>query len=110
MKRQAIFGAATLLVGLGAAGTVLCYNFWSYCCGRCTTSTFMTLGPFGSGLLGLILAAGGLLVLLKARTRQRQNRLRCRCGVLLVPEWRFCPECGGARGGNPDANQKAMAR
>ncbi|BCR05504.1 hypothetical protein DESUT3_25730 [Desulfuromonas versatilis] len=97
MKRGLVFGAAALATGLGAAGTVFCYNLWSFCCGRCTTSTLMTLGPFGTGLIGLSLAAGGLLLALKLRTRRRISRLRCGCGVLLVPEWRYCPDCGCSR-------------
>ncbi len=95
--RRRVFGTAALLLGLAVFVAVLGYNLWSYCCGRCSAQTFVTLGPFGLGLLGVALVAGLLLAVLKVRRQGRMAQLRCRCGTWLVPEWLFCPDCGASR-------------
>lgn len=93
MKRRILTGStALLLIGLTVL-SVFCYNYWSYCCGRCTASTFLTLGPFGLTLLGLDVLAGAVLSILKIR-RLKLPETRCRCGTNFSAGWSFCPDCG----------------
>jgi len=93
MRRRILAGSAVLLLG-AAVMSVFCYNTWSLCCGRCTATTFLTLGPFGRGLLVLNLLAALLLLFLKRRRRGLPRR--CRCGVAAATAWTFCPDCGRA--------------
>lgn len=99
MKRHILTGSAALLLIGGTLLAVLGYNYWSYCCGRCTASTFLTLGPFGLALLGLNAVAAVALVVLKLRRRLRLSGTRCRCGTVLAEGWGFCPGCGVPGGG-----------
>jgi len=96
MKRRLLAGSAALLLAGGTLLAVLCYNTWSWCCGRCTAATFLTPGPFGLALLALNVLAVFLLVGLKLQRCLSLRRSRCRCGADLAAEWSFCPECGGA--------------
>lgn len=98
MKRRLLAGSAALLLGGGTVLAVFCYNTWSWCCGRCTFGTFLTLGPFGTALLGLIVLAALLLIFLKFSRRQRLAACRCRCGAPLASDWLFCPLCGDSVG------------
>lgn len=93
MKGRFLTGSAALLVGVTIL-TVIGYNFWAYCCGHCTVSTFFTLGPFGLSLLALNALAAATLVALRVRRSRRRSRSRCRCGNDLAEEWGFCPDCG----------------
>jgi hypothetical protein len=94
MKRRILTGSAALLLIGVTVLSVFCYNYWSYCCGRCTARTFLVLGPFGLTLLGLDVLAAMVLVVLKIRRRLRPAEIRCRCGTTFDPEWAFCPDCG----------------
>lgn len=95
MLRRLLAGSAALLPVGATLAAVFCYNFWSWCCGRCTAATFLNVGPFGLVLLGLNLLAACLLLLLRRR-RLARRRGQCRCGTPLSPEWAFCPVCGAA--------------
>jgi len=96
MKRRILTGSAALLIVGATALTVFVYNTWSYCCGRCTVGTFLTLGPFELALLALNALAAVLLLALRVRRRTRRSRDRCRCGVPVAGDWAFCPACGEA--------------
>jgi len=94
MRRRLLAGSAALLLAGGTIIAVFCYNTWSWCCGRCTAATFITLGPFGLVLLALNLLALSLLVGLRLHRRRSLARFRCLCGGPLAAEWSFCPGCG----------------
>lgn len=93
MKRRTLARSASLLVGATTLA-VLAYNYWSWCCGRCTARTFLTPGPFGFVLFALTVLAALLLLGLKVRRLARLSAARCRCGAILAEDWRFCPRCG----------------
>ncbi|ALC16073.1 hypothetical protein DSOUD_1292 [Desulfuromonas soudanensis] len=95
MRKGLFTGPPPALLIAGTLLSVICYNYWSYCCGRCTLGTFVTLGPFGLLLLGLTLV--GALVLLVLRHRRRPGRPGCTCGSALASDWKFCPTCGAPR-------------
>ena len=82
-----------ILTGVMTAA-VFAYNTWSYCCGRCSAGTFMTLGPVGMGLLGANLLAFAVLVWLRLRRRGSPPHDLCSCGTILAADWHFCPDCG----------------
>lgn len=87
-------GTALVLIA-GAVGlAVFAYNVWSYSCGYCTGQTFLTLGPAGYALLGLIAAALLTLITLRIRRRIFASHHRCQCGYFLEHPWKFCPDCG----------------
>lgn len=90
MKGRTLLVVATLLAVLG-------YNYWSWCCGRCTAATFLTLGPFGGILVVLVVLGAVTFLVLRARRLARAARARCRCGTILAAGWRFCPRCGHER-------------
>lgn len=96
MKRRILTGSAALLIIGTTVLIVFGYNFWSYCCGRCTASTFLNPGPFGLALLALNALAAAVLVALRFHRRMRHSRVRCRCGTNLAEGWFFCPDCGEA--------------
>jgi hypothetical protein len=96
MKRRFLSGSAALLLAGGTVLAVFFYNAWSFCCGRCTAATFLTLGPFGLALLALNLLAVFILVGLMLHRRLTLARCRCRCGITLASGWLFCPDCGCA--------------
>jgi uncharacterized integral membrane protein len=83
-----IFGLLLVIIG---------YNYWSYRCGYCTLASLLTLSMPAVLLLLVIIVAGGVLLAVKARTRQQLLRQRCRCGSALRSNWFYCPGCGGAR-------------
>ncbi len=86
----AVFGVATAM-------GVFAYNYWMYCCGRCTVSSLLTLGPFGLLLLGCTVAGMGLLAAMRYFRSRRYAKDTCACGILLVRSWRYCPSCGARR-------------
>lgn len=96
MKRSLLSPPAAFVLVLGTALAVLIYNAWSYCCGRCTPQTFLTLGPTGFALGGANLLALAALAVLRRRRRIDARRHRCRCGASLLCGWLFCPDCGEA--------------
>jgi hypothetical protein len=83
------------LVG-GAVATVFIYNFWSFCCGRCTMRTFLTPGVPGGFLLFATVTAGAVLLVVRRRRQDLLSRRRCHCGAAMADDWRYCSECGGA--------------
>jgi len=97
VKGRFLAGTAVVILIGSALLLVLCYNTWSYCCGRCTLGTFLTLGPFSALLLALILVAALVLAVLRRR-RRLLGRDRCACGAALDRLWRWCPACGARRG------------
>jgi hypothetical protein len=101
VKRRILTGSAALLIIGMTLLAVFGYNYWSYCCGRCTVGTFLTLGPFGLALLALNALAAAVLVALRIRRRMRHSRTRCRCGATLADGWGFCPDCGEAASFSP---------
>jgi hypothetical protein len=101
MKQRLLAGSAAMLLAGGALLAVFFYNAWSWCCGRCTATTFLTLGPFGLTLLGLNLLAVFLLVGLKLHRRHALSRAHCRCGTILTAQWLYCPGCGRAANSPP---------
>lgn len=94
MKRLLLSPPTALILLLGTTLTVLVYNMWSYCCGRCSLSTFFTLGPAGLALAGANVFAFVTLVFLRRRRRCGPKNFRCRCGTRLGKGWKYCPECG----------------
>jgi hypothetical protein len=96
MKQRHLAGSAALFLAGGTILTVLFYNTWSWCCGRCTAATFLNPGPFGLALLALNLLAIILLLGLKLHRSLSLSRRRCRCGATLTAEWLYCPGCGRA--------------
>lgn len=96
MRKGHFPGTAAALLSVITLLSVFSYNYWSYCCGRCTLGTFFTLGPFGALLLGLTLV--GALVLAVLRHRRRPlGRRGCPCGSALATDWKYCPACGAPR-------------
>jgi len=93
MRRRVLAGSAVLLLGTTVMA-VFCYNTWSLCCGRCTATTLLTLGPFGRGLLFFNLCVALLLLVLERRGRGQHRR--CRCGAVAASAWAYCPACGSA--------------
>lgn len=87
---------ALAIVTAVAVAAVIGYNLWAYCCGRCVTENFVTLGPAGLLLTVLTLLAGAALLLLKACRLRNLRHSRCRCGALPASEWHFCPRCGAS--------------
>lgn len=83
-----------LLLTAALAVSVVLYNTWSYCCGRCTRQAFFTLGPAGAFLLSLNAAMAAVLLVLHWRNRRRRRHQACACGRLRAPDWAFCPHCG----------------
>jgi hypothetical protein len=94
MKRLILSPPAALILLLGTALTVLLYNMWSYCCGRCSLLTFFILGPAGFALAGANILAFGTLLHLRRRRRSTTKNCRCGCGIRLARGWMYCPECG----------------
>ncbi len=94
MRRRVLAGSVVLLLG-ATLMAVFCYNTWSLCCGHCTATTFLTLGPFGRSLLLLNLLAVLLLLVLKRRSGGRHRRCG-RCGGAADAAWAHCPQCGAA--------------
>ncbi len=86
-----------LLLGSIAGAAVLAYNFWAFCCGRCTLGHFLIFGPFEKTMIGLVLFAALCLVAIKVFRRRKLASNHCRCGELLSDNWAFCPECGSPR-------------
>lgn len=86
-----------ILLGTGIILTVFYYNVWSYCCGRCSGQTLLSLGIPGYTLLGLIAAALALWGGLKIHRSRRMGLILCNCGAMLQENWRFCPDCGSRR-------------
>ncbi|KIH76564.1 hypothetical protein GFER_10380 [Geoalkalibacter ferrihydriticus DSM 17813] len=74
--------------------TVVAYNSWLYCWGRCTLENLTRLSLPG----GLLLAGNGvalaILIFLKMAPTHRLALPRCRCGVPIEEDWRFCGHCG----------------
>jgi hypothetical protein len=97
MNRKLTCLAVILGWGAGVVLAVFGYNLWSYCCGRCTGRTFLTLGFPGYGLLALIAVAATTLALLRGRGRRTGARFHCTCGARLNDGWFFCPDCGRKR-------------
>lgn len=96
MRRPLLARSAALILLAGSFFAVFSYNTWSWCCGRCTTATFLNPGPFGLALLALNLLAVLYLLALKLQHRHALSRRRCRCGITLNTDWRYCPGCGRA--------------
>lgn len=94
MKRLFLSPPAALILLLGTALTVLLYNMWSYCCGRCSLLTFFTLGPAGIALAGANVFAFCTLLHLRRRRHSTPKNCRCGCGTRLARGWMYCPECG----------------
>jgi hypothetical protein len=99
MRTRLFTGTAAALLVAGTLLTVFCYNYWSYCCGRCTLGTFVTLGSFGVLFLGLTLVAALILAALRHRRRRPLDRSCCPCGSALATDWDYCPTCGASRPG-----------
>jgi len=93
MRKGHFPGTAAALLSVIILLSVICYNYWSYCCGRCTLGTFFTLGPFGALLLGVTLVGALVLAVLRHR-RRPHGRRGCPCGSALATDWKFCPACG----------------
>lgn len=74
--------------------SVLAYNLWAYCCGRCALNNFIDPGPFGFILAGVTVLAGTSLLVLKICHVLWLRRQRCPCGFLPASKWFFCPRCG----------------
>ncbi len=87
-----------LLLGGAAALAVFAYNAWSFCCGRCSTATFLNPGPPGLFLLGAIILAILAFVAVRGLRRKADRCHHCRCGALLDSAWIFCPDCGSRIG------------
>lgn len=93
MKRVAV----GIGVGAVAALAVLGYNYWAYCCGRCTLGGFFRFGLMDGLLLGLLPLALLVLLAVKRWRRRRLARSICPCGAPLADDWSFCPACGASR-------------
>ncbi|MDO3379369.1 zinc-ribbon domain-containing protein [Geoalkalibacter halelectricus] len=83
-----------LILTAAVVVTVVAYNSWLYCWGRCTLENLTRLSLPG----GLLLAGNGLalgvLIFLKLTPVRRPLLPHCRCGALIEDEWRFCGHCG----------------
>lgn len=101
MRKGHFPGTAAALLSVITLLSVICYNYWSYCCGRCTLGTFFTLGPFGALLLGLALVGALVLAVLRHR-RRPPGRRGCPCGSALGTDWKFCPACGAPASARSD--------
>ncbi len=93
MKR-CLLTSTGALVGAAITVGVFIYNYWMYCCGRCTVGTLLTIGPFGLLLLGFTLAGGILLAALKYFRNRSYAMNTCACGIHPSRSWRYCPFCG----------------
>lgn len=101
LKRRS---SAALWLGGGAALlAIVFYNFWAYCCGRCTLRNFFTVGFPGALLLLANLGALVVLAALKLRRRKQLAERRCSCGGILADTWLFCTRCGAGRSAGENA-------
>ncbi|WP_020676228.1 hypothetical protein [Geopsychrobacter electrodiphilus] len=86
-----------LLFLVSATGlSILCYNYWSFSCGRCDAESLLTVSLPAKILIGINLLAVLILTYLTNRS-PRLDHSKCPCGARLHPGWYFCPECGQAR-------------
>jgi len=88
---------------LAAGGlAVVAYNSWALCCGQCSWNDLLHIPWWGGLLLGVNLAAGSVLVVLRLRQRQHHARSDCAgCLTAAGADWGFCPLCGRQRQRRP---------
>ncbi|MCF6180028.1 MAG: hypothetical protein L3J63_11670 [Geopsychrobacter sp.] len=92
MKKRYWFLLLIAVIGL----SLFSYNYWSYSCGRCNAESLLTLSLPAELLIGINLLALMGLLYVRARKQKKIDPFHCRCGALLVLNWKFCPSCGQA--------------
>ncbi len=93
MKKRYALLLLLSITGLG----LICYNYWSYSCGRCTVDSLWAISFPAGILIGINLLALTILFFVRVRQRRRLDPLQCGCGSRLHPDWQFCPDCGQVR-------------
>lgn len=81
-----------LTLTLPVSLTILFYNYWAVCCGRCSTSDFWRIGPHLLLWIGMVVALFGVWLFLRRRTNRTCECRKCRRAV--EPVWGYCPDCG----------------
>lgn len=87
------FGLVALVIAAIAG-----FNLWAYNCGYCALQDMKQVGPQVKAVLLLVLTALTVWIVLVLRRNNQVTAINCcACGRNLLPQWDYCPDCGGRR-------------